>query len=667
MPLGSFVHSFGKGLACLCCGGFLGLITPALGAETPTEAPAARRAKELLDTIRSADHAKAERFVKETYAPEFLKMPMEAHLGFIQQAHNRLGDMEIEAVDASAPGEALVTLRSKVTEERMGLLVKTEPQPPHRITGIGRRPAKARAGEADRKLTEAQAVAKLKQYVDKLAAADAFSGVVLLARDGSVLLKTVCGQANKDFGVPNRVDTKFNLGSMNKMFTAVAIAQLVEHGKLSFDDPLSKFLPDFPSKDAAKQIRIKHLLTHTAGLGSYFNEKFEQSSRARFRTVDQMMELAKGEKPQFEPGEKWAYSNTGFLVLGKVIEKVTGKDYYDYVRENVYRPAGMSNTDCYELDRVNPNLAVGYEKEAGPGGEVKWRNNLFEHVIRGGPAGGGFSTAEDLLRFDRALRSGKLVGEKYVRMLLSPKPDLHSPDYGFGFQIDSATHAAGHGGGFPGISSNLDMFLTDAEVRGEGESANGKAENGQAAATGPQYTAVILSNYGGIAPPLVSRIRELLAAVRRGGAQASEPVAASASASPNKDAAPKKDVAATQALEGTWKTVAQKVGGREIGEDFSEHRMTFAGDRFTVTNGDRTLMSGTWKKSAAAGKPASIDLTITEGGGDEHTGEVAVGIFQLDGDTLRWCTGEPGQKDRPTSFDTDGTSFMLIEFKREKP
>ena len=124
------------------------------------------------------------------------------------------------------------------------------------------------------------------------------------------------GEANKDFGVPNALDTKFNLGSMNKMFTAVTIGQLVEQGKLSYDDPLSKFLPDFPSAEAAKKVRIKHLLTHTSGLGSYFNDEFDRSSRARYRTVDEMLTLAKGETLAFEPGTRWSYSNTGMLVLG---------------------------------------------------------------------------------------------------------------------------------------------------------------------------------------------------------------------------------------------------------------------------------------------------------------------------------------------------------------
>ena len=175
------------------------------------------------------------------------------------------------------------------------------------------------------------------------------------------------------------------------------------------------------------------------------------------------------------------------LVLGKVIEKVTGQSYFDYIRENIYRPAGMTNSDSYELDKVNPNLAVGYEKEYADDG-IHFSNNIFQHVMRGGPAGGGYSTVDDLFKFDVALRSGKLVGQEMVKTLLSAKPELNSPDYGYGFQIDKELSIAGHGGGFPGISSNLDMFLSNG------------------------YTAAVMSNYGFAAIPVSQKIRELVMA-----------------------------------------------------------------------------------------------------------------------------------------------------------
>jgi len=201
------------------------------------------------------------------------------------------------------------------------------------------------------------------------------------------------------------------------------------------------------------------------------------------------MELAKDEKLAFEPGSRWQYSNTGFLVLGAVIEKATGQSYFDYVRENIYRPAGMINSDCYELDYVTPNLALGYQKEHTDDG-ARFKNNLFMHVIRGGPAGGGYSTVEDLLRFDVALRGGKLVNAESLKILLSPKPEINSPSYGYGFSVNREDGIAGHGGGFPGISSNLDMFL----------------QNG--------YTTVVMSNYGGGSQPVMRKMRELVQAAQ---------------------------------------------------------------------------------------------------------------------------------------------------------
>lgn len=451
-----------------------------------TDTPAARRVMELIKIINSTDAAATKRFIEESYGGQLAGMPLDAHLNFIAQMRDRSRGVEFQGLQESSATEATALLRRKLTEDWIALAVSVEAGAPHRITGIGQRAPKIPAAErAAKKLTDAERARELEAYVQKLAEADVFSGAVLLAKDGKVIFEKAYGEASKDFGVANRVDTKFNLGSMNKMFTAVAIAQLVERGKLSFEDSLAKFLPEFPSKEAAEKIKIKHLLTHTAGLGSYFNRKFMESSRARFRTVSDMMTLAEGETLAFEPGAKWAYSNTGMLVLGAVIEKVTGQSYFDYVRENIYKLAGMTNTDAYELDLVTPNLAVGYQKEYTEGG-VRFRNNVFQHVIRGGPAGGGYSTVGDLLKFDTALRANKLVGAEHVKQLLSAKPELNSPEYGYGFGVDTKRRIVGHSGGFSGISSNLDMFLDSG------------------------YTAIVMSNYGGASQPVTRKMQELI-------------------------------------------------------------------------------------------------------------------------------------------------------------
>jgi CubicO group peptidase (beta-lactamase class C family) len=275
---------------------------------------------------------------------------------------------------------------------------------------------------------------------------------------------------------------------MNKMFTSTAIAQLVEKGMLSFDDPISAYVDEswLPEKITSK-ITIHHLLTHTSGLGSYFNETFSNGSRALFRNVEDFKPLVKGEEPEFEPGERFRYSNTGMLLLGVVIESVTGGSYFDYIRKNIYEPAGMSDTDSYEMDHPVENLAIGYSRDWES--EYGWQNNYFKHVVKGGPAGGGFSTVGDLHRFARALLEGKLVSRESLETMWKN----HSGEgygYGFGITEGSTGKIVGHSGGFDGINGNLDIFVDKG------------------------YIAAVLSNVDNGASPLARRIKELLARVK---------------------------------------------------------------------------------------------------------------------------------------------------------
>jgi CubicO group peptidase (beta-lactamase class C family) len=210
------------------------------------------------------------------------------------------------------------------------------------------------------------------------------------------------------------------------------------------------------------------------------------ASRDLYRDVDDYKPIIAKQTPSFEPGGDWAYSNAGYLVLGAIIESVTGQRYFDYVRENISKPAGMVNTDCYDVDRPIENLALGYVKEPATDGQPEWRSNIFMHVAKGGPAGGGYSTVEDLLQFDRAMRSGTLVKAETRDRMWSPKPG--SPDYGYGFGLQGQTgnRIVGHGGGFPGINSDLKIYVD----RG--------------------YTAAVMSNYDRGASVVSGKIDELL-------------------------------------------------------------------------------------------------------------------------------------------------------------
>ncbi len=379
-----------------------------------------------------------------------------------------------------------VSLHSTSTDEWLAVDLTVDEAAPYQVSGIIMQPSSAPpTAAAGDSYTRDEVATELGAMVDDLVANDRFSGSVLVTDGNDAIYEAATGTANKDYDVPNNIDTKFNLGSMNKMFTAVAIAQLVERGDVSFDDPLSEYLPTFPDRASADKIQIKHLLSHTSGLGSYFNREFMNSSRALYRSVDDLMGLAEDEQLQFEPGTQWAYSNTGFLVLGKVIEVATGQDYHDYIRDHVTGPAGMAHTDAYQLDHVNSNLAVGYDLQEVEGERV-WRNNIFLHVIRGGPAGGGYSTVGDLVRFADALRNGTLISRETFAVMASAKPELGSDRYGYGFGIGS-DGSVGHNGGFPGVSAEL-IFWPD---RG--------------------WTVAVLSNYSGGVAPVVARARRLVA------------------------------------------------------------------------------------------------------------------------------------------------------------
>ncbi|MGD2108798.1 MAG: serine hydrolase domain-containing protein [Phycisphaerae bacterium] len=452
------------------------------------------RITEFIDTVNANDPDKVRTLIEKRFTPEFRNMaPIEEHQAVFREMYNESDGFEFYGLrkyeQQTPPDEFVVIVRNKLTQSWQAFVFNIELNPPHRIAGAYLAPSRPPSDlPPPEKLTQAQVVEKLETFVRKLAKAGRFSGTVLLAKDGKVLFQAAHGLASRRFDVPNKIDTKFNLGSMNKMFTAVAVSQLVQRGKLSFDDSLGNYLStDWLPHEITDKIKIKHLLTHTSGLGSYFNDTYMNSSKAMFRELDDYKPLISESTLAFEPGTDWQYSNTGFFLLGVVIEKVTGQNYFDYMRENVYKPAGMINSDCYDMDRPIPNLAIGYSPDPAPRGP-QWTNNYYKHVIRGGPAGGGFSTVEDLLRFDQALRSHKLLNKELTQNLWTGKPELGSEGYGFGFGVGGSpdNRIVGHGGGFPGINSNLDMYLD----------------------TG--YTAVVMSNHDQGAQPVQSKIRELL-------------------------------------------------------------------------------------------------------------------------------------------------------------
>ena len=261
---------------------------------------------------------------------------------------------------------------------------------------------------------------ELHRYLVGSAAENKFSGVVLMAKGGDILFQEACGLASKSLTAPNKMDTKFNLGSINKLFTAIALLQLAEKGLLSMDDPIGKYLDVFPP-EIADSVKIIHLLTMQSGWGDYWDNDYFKAHRSDLRTVSDYMQFIKDMPLDFKPGTNAQHSNTGFEVAGAIIEKVTGVDYYEYIRKHIYEPMGMSNTGSYHTDSTVDNIAIGYTNE-NPYDFVTtdytWSNT---HLMppRGTPAGGGYSTAEDLLKFAQGLRGNILLSPGYTNYLLN--------------------------------------------------------------------------------------------------------------------------------------------------------------------------------------------------------------------------------------------------------
>jgi CubicO group peptidase (beta-lactamase class C family) len=304
---------------------------------------------------------------------------------------------------------------------------------------------------------------KIKEFLELQVASDDFSGSVLVMHDKLPILEYSFGFSNNDKNERNTIDTIYNIGSMDKMFTAVAIAQLVEQKKISFEDEVSKYFPQYPNGE----ITIDQILTHKDGLKSYFNDKYIKE-RLNLKTVNDFIDLFIHESLLFEPGEKYQYSNSGYVLLGGIIEKVTGMSYYDYVCGHVFKPSNMIHTGSYAIDDANNPVAHGYTNRLPFSkniAEGERRDNISDLPYRGSPAGGGYSTSIDLYNFSQALLGYILLSKKMTGVILSPKVTIGTKDsttlyYGYGFQIlkSGKQFRYGHAGGFAGVNTRLDMY-----------------------------------------------------------------------------------------------------------------------------------------------------------------------------------------------------------------
>lgn len=307
------------------------------------------------------------------------------------------------------------------------------------------------------------ALAQLDGFALGLAQAEIFSGVLLVAKDGEILLERAYGKRDAREDHDNTVDTRFNLASAGKMFTAVAILQQVAAGRITLDTSVAEVLKDYPNEDFATQVTIRQLLTHTAGAGDIDLFGVENAeNRGSVHSVAEMMALHAHRPPAFPPGSNQEYGNFGHVVLGRIVEVVSGKSFEAYLRDHVFRPSGMSRTAFVNCPDSTPDIAVGYVELDG-----EQRLNCETLPLRGFPAGGQVSSARDMFKFVEALRAGKLLPITLFSEAIQPQREFmglgfFATEYGPGYP--KRNFRWGHAGSADGICTDVRTYPLTGET-----------------------------------------------------------------------------------------------------------------------------------------------------------------------------------------------------------
>lgn len=422
----------------------------------PNTAPGRQFAK-WLDPFNAADPAQLLHFFDTVLLVRGNRtVPQELAL------RTQTGGFDLMKIEESLPTSVTGLLKERDGDRFARFTVDVEPAPPNRIVSFRVTLVPRPAEFSVARLTEQGLQTALATEIARRVAADQFAGTVIVAKQGIPVVREAYGFADRTQGVRNTMNTKFRLGSMNKMFTAVAVLQLVQSGRVRLNAVVGDYLSDYPNKNVASRVTIHHLLTHTGGTGDIFGADF-RARRLNLKTHGDYVDLFGARDLVHEPGARWQYSNYGFVLLGAIIEKVSGQSYYDYVRDHVFKPAGMASTGSEPEEQGVPGLAVGYMKSPSV---KEWVSNAETLPYRGTAAGGGYSTADDLLCFASALQASALLDARHTELLTTAKVD-GGPGryaYGFGDVMAGGVRWVGHNGGAPGMNGDLRIFTASGYV-----------------------------------------------------------------------------------------------------------------------------------------------------------------------------------------------------------
>lgn len=417
---------------------------PAVQAVALPDTPAGRFETVFLDAYNSADPAQLLRYNalygRRTPPQDWIDM------------HRMTGRLTPVRVDATGPNALTVLLAPEIGDAFWQARIRMDPADPMKVAEAGLGPTDRPPEFAIPRLPRAELHRQIAQKLARDVAADRFAGTIMVARHGRTVYRSASGLADRAGRVPVTMATRFRIGSANKMFTAVAILQLVERGRISLDAPVGIYLPDYPNADFARTVTIRQLLSHTGGAGDIFTPEYE-ARRLQTRTHADYVALFGNRAPDRSEEGKNGYSNYGFVLLGRILEAVSGEDYYRYIERSVFRPAGMTDTGSLPEEVRVPHRSRGYMLREG-----RLTDNAGTLPYRGTAAGGGYTTAADLVRFGNALRTGRLLSRSMLDQATSPQ----RPDgwYGFGFFIagQGPTLNWGHGGGAPGMNAAFRVY-----------------------------------------------------------------------------------------------------------------------------------------------------------------------------------------------------------------
>ncbi len=412
------------------------------------DSPTGRAGNAIIKVLSGGPEAATAEFFTEYFSDDYLaEETAEERAEWLGAIIERFGELELQGVQKTAAFGATIMASSATTGSQVEIRYFVQEEEPHRIEVL----TIEETGSAIEPMSQEAMVAAVGEYLEQLTTDRKFSGVALVARGEEILFEQAFGLANRRFEVPNQVDTPFNLGSINKIFTKIALGQLAQGGKLSLEDTVAEHLPDYPNPEVATRITIAQVANHTSGLGDIFTDEFAATSKTEFQQPSDYFKLFANDPLLFEPGEGNQYSNGGYMVLGAIIEAVSGQSYHDYIQANILEPAGMTASGPHALDDAKIPMATGYTRlgddhDAGP-----MRENTFLIPHTGTSAGGGYSTARDLLAFRHAFVNQKLIDGRYMAWIVSDRLPDEAPE------MSPEGLGIGIAGGGPGVNAMLEM------------------------------------------------------------------------------------------------------------------------------------------------------------------------------------------------------------------